>query len=212
MDIVLHVDPSPLARLGLEAILQPQDELSLISVSSPEAARATLEKDRVRTVISEVRFPDVSGLHFVQTISEHYPEVRILVLSQPNDSLVAYRALQAGAHGYVSKHAETSHITEIVRKIVDGQIAVSTETSDSLLLHALRDTEGTFDAPTERLSNRELSVFQLLGHGRSTDEIADELDISPNTVSTYQGRIRDKLECRDSVELRLLATRWKDDL
>jgi DNA-binding NarL/FixJ family response regulator len=134
-------------------------------------------------------------------------------LSLHDEALYAERALRAGARGYIMKRAATIDLLEAIRKVLDGEIYLSEKMGSVVVRHAIGDRESlTGGEPLEQLSDRELEVFQLLGEGHGTREIAEQLRLSIKTVSCYRQNIQTKLQLKDAAALVQRAIHWAADL
>jgi DNA-binding NarL/FixJ family response regulator len=139
-----------------------------------------------------------------------HPELRILVVSMQEENLYAERVIRAGAHGYITKQEATRKILEAIRHVLAGKVYLS----DALSADILSRMVGKSKAPGssfELLTDRELQVFDLVGQGFGTRQIAEQLGLDVKTVETYRARIKDKLELKDASELLRKAIAWKLD-
>src|SRR5205814_2621669 len=142
---------------------------------------------------------DVKGL---------YPGLTVLVVSMHDEMLHAERALRAGARGYLMKEAGGEKMLEAIRKVLEGQVYVS-ETMSARILDNLSGRKPRGSAsPIEQLSDREFEIFQLIGQGKSTKDIARQLNLSSKTVDVHRGHIKEKLELKDATSLVRHAVRW----
>ncbi len=137
--------------------------------------------------------------------------MKVLVLSMHDELLYAERSLQAGAQGYIMKQETSKSIVKAIRHILQGNIYVS-ESIMGNLLNRVRTGQDTFEkSPVENLSDRELEVLRRIGKGMSTSDIADEMNLSVSTISTYRERIKEKLQLKNSAELVRYAVHWGED-
>jgi DNA-binding NarL/FixJ family response regulator len=142
----------------------------------------------------------------MRTIKSDYPETLVLVVSMHEENLYGERALKAGARGYVMKHESPTALVNAVREVLEGRIAVS-ETLRERMLEGI--VGGKSDAePVDRLSDRELEVFTLIGKGCGAAEIAERLGLSVKTVNAYRDHIKDKLSLPSAADLRKFAVEW----
>jgi DNA-binding NarL/FixJ family response regulator len=132
----------------------------------------------------------------------------VLVVSMHDESLYAERAIRAGARGYITKQEATRKILQAIRQVLLGEICLSEKMAAKVLAKMAGGREGQARSSIERLTNRELQVFKLIGHGRSTRQIADELRLDTKTIETYRARIKVKLDIKDAVELLQQAILW----
>jgi DNA-binding NarL/FixJ family response regulator len=148
-----------------------------------------------------------SGLELLKDLKAQGIDLKILVLSMHDEDLYAERSLRAGAQGYISKNEASKEVVKALRSVLDGEIYVS-QRMNAKLLSRMTQKRSTVLVGMETLADRELEVFQLLGRGKSTKEIADSLHLGESTVETYRARIKDKLQLRSAAELYLRAGEW----
>ncbi|MBE7497844.1 MAG: response regulator transcription factor [Verrucomicrobiaceae bacterium] len=152
-----------------------------------------------------------SGLELVKDIKAQGLEVNVLVLSMHDEELYAERALRAGAKGYISKNEASTEVIKAIRSVAAGEVYASRQMTARLLERMTQKRTSQPLAGMETLADRELEVFQMLGRGKSTKEIAQMLNLGESTVETYRARIKDKLQLRSAAELYLRAGQWVRD-
>jgi len=156
-------------------------------------------------VIVDIALKGTNGIELLKRIKALYPEVPVLVLSVQDEALFAERALRAGARGYVMKQAPTEEVMAAVRQVLRGGRYLSRKMQDRLLEN-LSNAGGAGAVPgVDSLSDRELEVFQLVGSGAGTRQIAQQLNLSIKTIETYRAHIKKKLKLRNGMELIRLA-------
>ena len=178
------------------------------------------EEDNIRTAlprICEIN-PDIaivditlrgsSGLELIKDLRAQGCQVPVLVLSMHDEDLYAERALRAGAKGYITKNEASSEVVKAIRKVTAGDVYVSSNMNAKLLERMTARRPGAELAGVSSLADRELEVFQLLGRGKGTHDIALALNLSDSTIDTYRARIKDKLQLRSAAELYLRAGQW----
>jgi len=133
------------------------------------------------------------------------------VVSMHEESLYAERALRAGAMGYVMKHEPSKTVKSAIRKVLDGDLFLSPKMSSSMVAKLIHGTSEQFSSPLETLSDRELEVFRMLGHGKSVRLIAEEMSVTIPTVNSFRNRIKEKLNLKSSTEVMLQAIQWVQD-
>lgn len=206
---LLIVDDHPIVRQGLAQLIECQPDLQC--AAEAETAAGALElvgRWRFDAAIVDLSLPGVSGVELIRTLRERDPELAMLVLSMHDEQFYAERVLRAGARGYVTKHEPIERVVEAVREVLRGEIVVSKRVADRML-HKLVNGEGAdLASPVERLSDRELEVFQLLGQGYGTRPIAKLLGLSVKTVESYRANIKAKLQVTSAAELMQYAVRW----
>lgn len=206
---VLLVDDHPMTREGLAAIINRQTDLQVCSeANNPAEAMTSLTKSKPDLLVTDMTMPGRSGIEFVKDVHALMPELPILVLSMHDELLYAERALRAGARGYLMKDAGSAKVLEVIRLVLTGQVYVSPQMSARLLEAVTGQRPRGSTSPIEKLSDREFEVFRLLGCGKSTKEVANELNLSSKTVDVHRSRIKEKLQLKDAASLIHYAVRW----
>ncbi len=149
--------------------------------------------------------PILNGTEATRIIRDRCPEIRVIILSAYSDPIHVYRALQAGAAGYVAKKSVAKDVIDAIRAAREGKRYLSAPLSESLIDHVVHKAGG--DDPLLQLSSRERQVLQMLSEGHSVAEIAEMLSLSPKTVETYRARMMDKLGIDDLATLVRFAIR-----
>lgn len=204
---ILVVDDHPVVRKGILAILSH----GLGSVDVAEASDAAhglsiIETTRLDLVITDISLPGINGIEFVKQSIARWPDLRFLVLTRHDEELFAERALRAGARGFVMKSEADTELVDAVRKILNGSVYV-TNNAKTQILSNLSDLDQS-KTGVERLSDRELEVYEHIGHGASRGEIASALNVSVKTVDSYRSRLKDKLDLRTTAQLVQHAVQW----
>ena len=204
---VLVIDDHAMVREGVAEIISHADDLSVCgTASTANEGLGLLDKLKPDLVIVDITLPGKNGIEFIKDARSLHPELRILVMSMHDESLYADRVLRAGGRGYIRKQEGGDKLVEAMRRILRGEIAVSEKITGQLLEKFSGRT--TMDSPLEGLSDRELEVFQLIGHGKTMKEIGDELNLSPKTIEVHRSHIREKLRVTSAAELVAYAARW----
>ena len=203
------VDDHPLTREGLAGVINRQADLKICGEAShPAEAMTVLAKCKPDLLVTDMTMPGRSGVEFIKDVHAMLPELPILALSMHDEMLYAERALRAGARGYLMKDAGSAKVLDVIRHILSGQSYVSQQMSARLLDAVTGRRPRGSTSPIEKLSDREFEVFQLLGSGKSTKEVAQALNLSPKTVDVHRGRIKEKLQLKDAPSLIHHAVRW----
>ena len=206
---ILIVDDHPMMREGLAALITAQPGLAVSgqAADAREAMRA-IESIRPDLVLMDISLPGKSGLEAIKDIQAVAPGLAVLVLSMHEETLYAERVLRAGARGYVMKQEGGKRIMEAIRAVLEGKVFVS-EKMSARIMDAFTGHHAKGGATTVAgLSDREFEVFQLIGQGRSTKEIATQLHISVKTVEVHRVNIKARLHLTTSPELVHYAVRW----
>lgn len=206
---ILIVDDHPVVRKGVKGIIQSESNLEVTyQLETAEQLLEILDEVDVDLMIIDISLPGMNGIELVKNVIFRKPDQKILILSRHEESIYAERALRAGAIGYVMKFEASEVLLKAIRKLLNGRLYVSEEISEKLLLNALQEKKDILSSPVEALSDRELEVFELTGHGMSTTEIATQFHLSPKTIETYRSRIKDKLNFKNATELMFNAVKW----
>jgi DNA-binding NarL/FixJ family response regulator len=206
---IFLVDDHPLVREWLTMLINQQSDL-VICGEAEDAPRAlaAMEKLQPDAAVIDVTLSSGSGIELIKDIRRCCAGVAVLVLSMHDESLYAERALRAGARGYVMKRETTKNVIAALRKILDGGIYVSENVTQSMAKKIVSGRSEADESPVAQLSDRELSVFEMLGRGLETKQIGDSLSISPKTVQVYCARIKEKVGVQTHNELLREAVRW----
>ena len=210
---VLIVDDHPAVREALALRISRHADLLVCGEASDltEALQLVTETKPDVAVI-DISLKTGNGLDLIKRIKARGEPVRMLVWSMYQESLYAERVLQAGAFGYITKEQATDKIVDAIRRVLEGKIYLSDAMTEKLLVRMQSGKAiGQSDRPEECLSDRELEVFQLIGQGIETQEIATRLNVSPKTIETYRFRIKEKLGISDGKELYRRALHWVEE-
>jgi len=206
---VLVVDDHPLFRDGLVQLINRQPDLTCCGEAGTAAdALAALSLHKPDLALLDLRLGSADGLDVIKSFKAQCASVLILVLSQSDEALYAERALRAGASGYVMKEEATEEVLLAIRTILKGETYVSRKIAALVLHKLLRQTPDSPEVGIQSLTNRELQVFQLLGSGNGTRQIAQALNLSVKTIETYRGNIKNKLGFKDGADLVRQAKGW----
>lgn len=208
---ILILDDHPIVRLGLGQILNQEPDLEVCG-EAPNADQAfrAIETVHPDAVIVDISLEGHSGLEFMKTAKERYPGLLFLVHSMHDETLYAERALRAGAKGYVMKQESPQTLVTAIRRILRGQIYMSDSMTEKMLEQRYSGSSDNL-VPMEALSDRELEVFQWIGRGETTNQIAALLHRSIKTVETYRARIKEKLNLKDNMQLIRYAMQWTQE-
>jgi DNA-binding NarL/FixJ family response regulator len=199
---IMIVDDHPILREGLAQLIDQQKDLCICG-QFEEAGKAF---DAVAALKPDLALVDISlkgssGVELLKNIKANYPKLLVLVLSMHDESLYAERVLRAGASGYIMKQEATEKVLEAIRKVLAGEIFLSEKMSTKLMHQLIGGKAPTAGSLMERLSDRELEVFGLIGQGRGTRQIAEQLHLSVKTIESHRAHIKEKLNLKNATEL-----------
>src|SRR5438105_2950251 len=207
---VFIVDDHPLVRDGLANFINQQADLVVCGESEDSGGAITgIESSKPDVALIDISLKNESGLELVKTLQTQVPQVAVIVLSMHDEELYAERALHAGARGYVMKRETTKNVLTAIRRVVKGDIYVSDRVVNSMAKR-MSSRKTSAAEPVERLSDRELEIFRLLGQGRTPSQIAEDLRLSLKTVQAYCARTKAKFGVTSLTELLGAAIRWDD--
>ena len=208
---VFIVDDHPLVREGLTNLINGQNDLTVCGEAKDSAEAVDgIAKEIPDVAIIDISLTNESGLELIKNLVRQFPQVAVIVLSMHDEGLYAERALRAGARGYVMKHETSKNVLASIRQVLAGRVYVSERIVNRMALRLTSSRRQVASSPVERLSDRELEIFQLLGHGRSPSEIAVDLNLSLKTVQAYCARAKQKFGVTSLTELLRAAIQWDD--
>ncbi|MFV1969323.1 MAG: response regulator [Pirellulaceae bacterium] len=206
---VLIVDDHPAVREALSTQISRQRDLEVCGEAADLVdALKLFETEKPDVAVIDISLKTGNGIDLIKRIKDRNDDVRMLVWSMYNDSLYAERALRAGAMGYINKAHATDKIVEAIRHVLDGKIYVSEQIANKLLRQASGRANDLDRSSIDSLSNRELQVFELIGNGLTTAEIAEKLHLGVKTIETHRQRIKSKLNLQTTAELSREAVQW----
>jgi DNA-binding NarL/FixJ family response regulator len=169
---------------------------------------ALIKQLKPSIAIVDITLKGSSGLELLKDLRAHGIAVLALVLSMHDESLYAERALRAGARGYVNKSEDSAELLRAIRQVLNGEIYLKTSFMSRMVHRMINGRDNGSALPVDRLADRELEVFDLVGRGLTTRQIATQLGLGVTTVDTYQARIKEKLNLENAARLRIEASRW----
>ena len=209
---VVVVEDHPILCDGLKQLINNQPDLTCSGVADNTLdAKRLAEQCQPDLMILDLRLKAGDALDFIKTLRIENPELKVLVLSQYDELLFAERALRAGAFGYIMKENATDEVLRAVRKVLTGELYFSERVAAAIVQRTLREKPGGSRAGVERLSDREMQVFQLLGAAHSPREIAEQFHLSRKTVETHCEKIKHKLSLYTAAELKRFARQWASE-
>jgi DNA-binding NarL/FixJ family response regulator len=207
---IFLVDDHPMVRERLAEVIQRESDLTICGEAEERfKALELIKATRPHLAIIDLTLRNSSGLELVKDLRLQIPELAILVVSMHEESVHAERVIRAGAKGYITKQEATRKIMLAIRTVLKGEVYLSGAMTAKVAATVVGGGPHTRPSlPIDRLSDRELFVFEKLGHGRSTRQIAGELHLDMRTIETYRARIKEKLNLQDANELLQYAIRW----
>jgi DNA-binding NarL/FixJ family response regulator len=207
---VFLVDDHAMFREGMRQLIDREPDLTVCGdVADADEAMREIRQKKPDLVIADISLSGTTGIDLIKNIKAEFPDLPVLVVSMHEESLYAERALRAGAMGYVMKQEPAKAVKVAIRKVLGGDIYLSDKMSATMLAKFMLGGRANPPvSPIETLSDRELEVFRMLGEGKATRQIAEELDLTIPTINSFRNRIKEKLNLKNSTELILHAVQW----
>jgi len=206
---ILIIDDHPLVRQGLIGLISTQPDFEVCGEASGIAeALELVATTQPHVAIIDLTLKDGNGIELIKSLKEGHPAIKLLVVSMHDESLFAERALRAGASGYVSKHEAIRTVVQAVRTVLAGRLYLSPTMTERMVHLAVGSRGDQANSPLDRLTDREIQVFEMIGRGLTSRQIAQQLNLSQKTVETHREHVKDKLDLKNSVELTTHAVQW----
>ena len=209
---ILIVDDHPLFRSGLRELIDRETGLSVCGeATGSEDAIRLADETKPDLVTVDISLGNENGIDLIRDLKAADSELPVLVVSMHEESLYAERALRAGAMGYVMKDEPPKTYKLAIRSVLAGEMYLSPKLATSLVAKLMHGSKTNEQDSVSLLSDRELEVFRRLGQGKGTRQIAEELNLTVPTISSFRARIKEKLQVKNSAELVLQAIRWMQE-
>ena len=206
---VLVVDDHPILREGVATLVNQQPDLVMCGEAedTPQALQA-IQRLRPDVVLMDITLKNGNGIELINEIRDVFPSLPVLVLSFHDESLFAARAVKAGAQGYIMKQESGANLIAALRQIIRGEVYLNKNLISKVSEHFSSGGDDPNRLLIDSLSDRELEVFQLLGHGKSTRQIASDLGLSGKTIEAYRRTLKKKLHIKERTGLMRFAVQW----
>ncbi|MCX5660458.1 MAG: response regulator transcription factor [Planctomycetota bacterium] len=207
---IVLVDDHPLVREGIASLIDAEADMQVVGqAGSVGEGLALIDQLRPAMVMIDINLPDGGGLEMTKGIKARFKSVKVLIFSLHAEGLYARRALQAGAAGYLNKSSSATEISRAIRQVLGGHVYLSKLSTDLCLSRFVGNEAATAADPLEALTDRELSIFELLGQGLGSQQIGDRLHLSVKTIETYRQNLKHKLGVTANPELIRQAIQWQ---
>ena len=202
---ILLVDDHLVVRAGYRRLIERQAHLQIVAeASNGETGYQLYVQHQPDVVVMDLSMPGRGGITTIQYLRARYDKARILVFSMHEEPIFAEHAFAAGAAGYITKSSAPEVLVEAIEQVAQGETYLGNDIAQKLALHSVLNNAS---AGIKNLSTREFEIFRLLAEGRTTAEIAEQLNVSHKTISNYYSQIRQKLNVNNTAELIRLAIR-----
>jgi DNA-binding NarL/FixJ family response regulator len=206
---LLIVDDHPMMRTGLAQLIDSEPDLKVCAEADTAGqALNIVVSQKLDLILLDISLPDKNGLELIKDIQTLKPGLPILAVSMHDESLYAERILRAGGRGYIMKQEGGKRLLQAIRQVLGGQIYVSEKMSARILENFSGQRADAAISPVQRLSDREFEVFQWIGRGKGTREIAHQLHLSVKTIEVHRANIKKKLSLKTATDLVRYAVRW----
>jgi DNA-binding NarL/FixJ family response regulator len=206
---IVVVDDHPLFRHGLIQLLNSDDDFAVCGeASSAGEAMDVVRKAKPHLVIADLGLKGPNGIELTKSIVAEFPRIPVLILSMHDESLYAVRSLRAGARGYVTKQEALGSVLEAVREVMDGHTYLSPKMASQVISKVVVNRVAPDEEITDRLSDRELEVLEMIGAGKEIKTIAKTLNLSPKTVETHRTHIKEKMNLQNARQVARFAVQW----
>jgi DNA-binding NarL/FixJ family response regulator len=206
---ILVVEDHPIFRLGLSELINQEPDLFVCGEAvDASSAWMIIEQVQPDLIVADITLEKSDGIELTREIHRRYRHIPVLILSMHDEFLYAERALHAGARGFIMKQEAMESVVEAIHQVLDGKVYLSDRVKEHILANLAVGSGIGAKAPIERLTDRELEIFRMIGKGLSTRDIADKLYLSVKTVGTHRERIKSKLNLKTANELVRYAVHW----
>lgn len=201
---IMLVDDHAVVRMGFKMLLESDADIKVVAeAENGETAIKHYVEHKPNVVVMDITMPGMGGIEAIERILAKDSNARILVLSAHEDSVHPKRVLNAGAMGYLTKRSAAEELIKAIRTIATGKKYIEASVAQQMAIQQLSGEQ----SPVDVLSEREFEVFMSLARGKTTNEIAESLFLSPRTVGTHLYNIKQKLNANNSAEIALIAMR-----
>jgi DNA-binding NarL/FixJ family response regulator len=206
---ILLVDDHPMVRERLAEIIMREPDLMVCGEAEDRhQALEIIPVSKPDLAILDLTLKSSHGLDLIKDIRARHPQLRMLVLSMHDESLYAERVVRAGAGGYITKQEATKKILPAIRRVLAGELYLNDKIAAQIIARRTNHSQTDAESAMDRLSDRELRVFELTGQGHNTSQIAREMHVEVKTVETYRARIKEKLRLKNAADLLQSAIGW----
>lgn len=206
---VFLVDDHPVTRQGLGMLIDQEPDLIVCGqADSAPVALQMMQKIKPDLALVDITLKTTSGIELLKNVHALLPDLPVLIMSMHDESLYGERALRAGAKGYIMKHEASERVLFAIRSVLEGDLYLSEKMKEKMLHRLVRSKKNEVVFTIDTLSDREMEVFQLIGNGFGTREIAEKLNLSIKTIDSYREHLKLKLRLDNGPDLVRHAIQW----
>jgi two-component system response regulator DevR len=205
---LLIIDDHEMVREGLKAMLTSESDFEIVGdAANAEQALELIERSRPDVLLLDVRLPGVSGIDVCRTVTEHYPETAVIILTTFTDESLVAQCIQAGARGFIVKDIERFDLKRSIRAVARGEAAIDPKAAVAVLAQLRRGPQVKQEPSPDPLSPQQIVILRLVAQGLSSREIATQLYLSENTVKGYVQEILHRLGVKNRTEAVMVAVK-----
>lgn len=206
---ILLVDDHPITRQGVSVLINQEEDLEVIGeTDSAPSAIELLSKQPADLAIIDITLKTTNGIELMKHIRVLAPDMPVLVMSMHDEGVYAERAMRAGARGYIMKQEASSRVLTAIRTVLSGELHLSDRMKERMLHRLVNNRKEEVRFSIDTLSDREMEVFQLIGDGYSTRQVAGKLNLSVKTIDSYREHLKLKLQLESGKDLVRYAIQW----
>lgn len=206
---ILLVDDHPITRQGVAVLINQEPDLEVTGeTDSAPGAIALLHKQAADLAIIDITLKTTNGIELMKHIRVLAPDMPVLVMSMHDEGVYAERAMRAGARGYIMKQEASSRVLTAIRTVLSGELHLSDRMKERMLHRLVNSRKEEVRFSIDTLSDREMEVFQLIGEGYSTRQVAAKLNLSVKTIDSYREHLKLKLQLESGKDLVRYAIQW----
>ncbi len=206
---IILVDDHPITRQGVAVLINQEEDLEVIGeTDSAPGAIALLQKQPADLAIIDITLKTTNGIELMKHIRVLAPDMPVLVMSMHDEGVYAERAMRAGARGYIMKQEASSRVLTAIRTVLSGELHLSDRMKERMLHRLVSNRKEEVRFSIDTLSDREMEVFQLIGDGYSTRQVAAKLNLSVKTIDSYREHLKLKLQLESGKDLVRYAIQW----
>jgi len=199
---VYLIDDHPLLVQGITHLINAEGNMQVVGTSGEwTVALKQIPELKPDIVVLDITLARANGVEVLKNLRVHFPDLKVLMLSMHDENLYAARSLRAGARGYLMKASASEEVIQAIRQVISGEIYLSAHMAKQTMMQLVGRKPAGQGSPLVSLSDRELEVYQMIGDGLTTRQIADRLNLSVKTVETHKAHVKEKLHLQTATEL-----------
>ncbi len=205
---LLVIDDHEMVREGLKAMLSAESDFEIVGdAANAEQAYELIHRLRPDIILLDIRLPGISGIEICRNVTEHYPEIAVIIVTTFTDETLVAQCIQAGARGFIVKDIERFDLKRSIRAVARGEAAIDPKAAVAVLAQLRRSPQVEQEGASIQLSPQQIVILRMIAHGLSSREIATQLYLSENTVKGYVQEILHRLSVKNRTEAVMVAVK-----